>query len=1046
MVIFGCVCSLLINAQAWQDETVFQVNALPAHALYIPHQNSNDVLYKAKSDYFLSLNGEWDFLFFTNPLSVTSEYTSNTLSDKEWETIEVPSNWQMKGYGQAIYTNQKHPFVYDRPKVPNEGNETGLYRKEFTLPKSWKQHAIILHFAGVQSALEVYVNGQKVGYRQGSMTAAEFDITKHLVAGNNVITAKVIRWCDGSYIEDQDFWRLSGIYRDVFLYAQPNHHLWDAKINTVFTNNYRQAYLEIDAQLANIKGKADVSISLFDNNTLVFNKTLDDVDDKFSVKELVKSPKCWSAENPYLYDLKITISSNGLTHYYDQKVGFREVKINSGELLVNGEPVMIKGVNRHEFDAENGRAITKASIEEDIRLIKQYNFNAIRCSHYPNQLYFYELCDKYGIYVMDEANIEAHYSWQYLNESPVLYESWKPAIIDRGLNMYQRSKNYASVIIYSLGNEAGDGPNLMALNDTLKALDVQNRPIHYEGKAIKQPLDIQDVGFFTMVRRAFSALSWSKSLTRYDFNAAMYPSIPRLKEMAEKDEVRPILVCEYAHAMGNSTGHFKEYWDLYESHPRMIGGYIWDWVDQGVLTKNVKGEAYYAYGGDLGDTINDKDFCLNGLVFPDRTPKPALEEVKKVQQWIKLVSYSPSSGVLQLKNTYDFTNLKGYVLKWNVSANGEVIQRNQVVLPSVPANSTFDINIKPDANKLHAKRLYLNYSVELPSATIWADKGHEVASGQVKLQGAEMSKSATNTEYKELQIKKSGTKYVVDANNVQVHFNTANAQSLSWKHKGCDMAIELPRLNLWRAPTSNDIGTSFNPDPRFTFHATQWRDHGLDRLELISSEMKVISQNKEELQLQIHQELKGIKCAFEHTLSYTIKANGEIDVQMKLNVDKPGKGINLPRYGVQMVLPDCYETAQWLGCGPFENYRDRSYAAHWGSYTLPVDELTTPYIKPQENGNRYDVDALRLTNKEGCGFEIQGDAFCFSIHPYSLKNLSNAKHTVDLKNDGFKYLYIDGAQNALGSESFMYNYLDEYILEGNEFELNFTLKSIINTK
>lgn len=1046
LAFLSCLFGQKIMAQTtpdWQNPEVFAKNNLPAHTLFVATLFGENGDISSKQNLMLNLNGVWDFQFLTNPLDAPANFASENFDTHGWKTIKVPSNWQMQGFGRPIYTNQIHPFAANPPTVPNLGNETGLYRRTFEVPDSWDGMDAIIHFAGVQSALELYVNGQYVGYRQGSMTPAEFNITKFLKKGKNMVAAKVIRWSDASYIEDQDFWRLSGIYRDVFLYAQPKNHVWDVTTTMNFNSDYSEVELRVEGKIENYGAGANIKMQLEFQNQTVLTREMELTKPNFQFIEKIQNPKLWTAETPHLYTLKYTVTNAQTACQYRHNIGFRNVEIKNSQLYVNGKAVMIKGVNRHEIHPTDGRAVSKESILEDVMLIKQYNFNAIRTAHYPNQPYFYEVCDQLGIYVMDEANVEAHYLWQYKNQSPVLFPQWEKAIVQRGIDMFERDKNHASVIIWSLGNEAGDGPNMMAMYNEIKKRDKQKRPIHYEGKAMKHPLDMSGIGPFKKVARLFSALAWSNALTRYDFNAAMYPSFDRLKAMAEKDDLkRPILVCEYAHAMGNSTGHFQEYWDLFEQYPQMIGGYIWDWVDQGLEAKDKNDEIYYKYGGDFGDTINDADFCLNGLVFPDRSPKPALHEVKKVQQWLKFTNLNLETGDLTIKNTYDFIDCQGYELVWYYKTGDNVLKSGTITLPAIKPETETTINLDKEGFKPNKNSTYIiNIEVQIPEKTAWADEGHEIAKEQFVFKAEKQDFELDEGSGAEITLEESEGGTTIKGENFSVFFNKEKGTLTNFMANKVPVFNELGEPNLWRAPTSNDLGTEFNPDPRFTFHAHLWKKYGLDNLKttILSASVQKAGASVE---ITVVQQLTGAKSKFDVSSKYVISPEGEIAVKQIVTAKKPKEPF-MPRVGVKVVLPVDYQMIEWTGRGPFENYQDRKTAAFYGKYQKAITDMTTDYIKPQENGNRTDVDQVKLLIANYSGLEVNGDAFNFSVHPYTLETLTNAKHTPDLVKDKNYHLYIDAAQNALGSESFMYNYVEKYILKGSEFTLEFSIKPIV---
>lgn len=1042
-----------VHKQNWQDPEVIGINKLQGNTLLVPfdHTPTFHSTYK-DSPYSLCLSGNWKFKFLTNPLHTPEDFPNKDFNDKGWDLIEVPGNMQLQGYGRPIYTNQLHPFPANPPFVPNDGNETGLYRLRFNIPESWNGHQIILHFAGAQSALDVWINGQYAGYSQGSMTPAEFNISSMLQKGENLIAARVINWSDGSYLEDQDFWRLSGIFRDVFLYALPQNALWDVVTNTTFNDSYTEAGLHLSGTLSNISATQKPSMSLFmldsDGNT-VFETSIDiqKAQDKLSFKhtQKVQNPKLWSAETPHLYQLVFKVETQGQTHYYHQRIGFRDVKIRNGQLFVNGRSITIKGVNRHEHDPYRGRSVSRESMREDIVLMKQNNFNAVRMAHYPSHPYFLDLCDELGLYVMNEANMESHYLWQYRNQSPVLYPLWRDAIVERGVSMVLRDRNHPSVIIWSLGNEAGDGPNMEAMAEAIRALDPAARPIHYESKAMKRPLSFEGAGFFEKLARMSSALKWSKALTRYDFNAAMYPSLDRLRQMAKLDKAeRPILICEYSHAMGNSNGHFKEYWDLFESHPRMIGGYIWDWVDQGLIKHTPDGTPYYAYGGDFGDTPNDKDFCLNGMVFPDRTPKPALAEVKKVQQYIKFRNFEPESGSLTLENTYVFIDMSGFILRWELTANGKSMESGSMELPGISPQTAQQIRIPFQKPALQAgTRYFLNLSIHLKESSPWAQANHLAAMQQFELPWFTAAQAPATQGDNKLSITENSDFFVLSSRDFSFEVEKSSGTIRNWTVLGNTIMKQGPQVNIWRAPTSNDEGTEFNPDPRFSFHAKIWRKYGLQNLTTTKSNTRILSATPEKVVLRTKQVAKGRKSTFKYLITQEIMASGEVTFDYKVEMKKPRKKLILPRVGVVMELPKEMQRVDWLGRGPHENYRDRAYAAHWGHYQASVNDMTTPYIKPQENGNRFDVDKVMVKNQQNQGIEVNGNSFCFSIHPYSLGTLTAATHTPDLKQAPVNFLYIDLFQNALGSENFFYNYHKPYIEKGRSYSLRFSIKPML---
>ena len=1034
----------------WQNPEVFEINKIQPHNISIPFdkQDESGKYYREHSNYYQSLNGDWQFKMTHSPLVEPADYTLPNSDDSQWNTIDVPSNWQLRGYGQPIYTNQVHPFEVNPPIVPTDSNETGYYRTWFKV-EPLKKERLILHFAGVQSACYVYLNGKEVGYSEGSMTPAEFDITEYVTEEKNLLAIKVIRWSDASYLEDQDFWRLSGIYRNVFLYKLPETYLWDYQVETNLDAKYKNALLNVTGLIRTEKdvqaGTPSLFVELTDKERqLVFKEqaqlTPTEGGYRFNFSQQVQSPDLWSPETPHLYSLNFKLESKNSSNWYGERIGFREVEIKDAQVHLNGVSVYFKGVNRHEFDPVNGRCVTEESMIRDIKLMKQHNFNSVRTSHYPDQERWYDLCDEYGLMVMDEANLESHYLWSHKNQSPVLYPEWKEAIVNRGVSMFQSDKNHASILLWSLGNEAGNGPNIQAMYDTIKVMDNSNRPIHYEGKAMWKPMEWSNTkNIFDELAHMLSALRWMTQLNEYDINSAMYPSPKVAKRMAKKDKKRPVIICEYAHAMGNSTGHFKSYWDLFEQYPNLQGGYIWDWVDQGLLQHTDDGEPYFVYGGHFGEKQHDADFCINGIVFPDRTLKPAMEEIKKVQQFIRFYPVDLSAGRIKIENRYHFQSLKGMQVKWELQESGNVLQEGIVAPGDIRPNQAKKLNLPITAYTMKpGKRYFIKLDVQLSKDENWANRGHVVAWEQFEL--------ANNLVVQEtllannVTIKNDQNSIEVTGDDFNIQFSKVDGSLVEWTCKGESLIEKGPKINVWRAPTSNDMGTKFNSDPRFTWHWVQWTKNGLDSLSLSEVQVEKSQLSDSEVLVEVHGILTGKKTRITVNTTYRINGQGEITVTNDL---KANRNLNWPKIGTVIQLPGTYENITWFGKGPHENYDDRSMAAPYGRYNSTIDGLTVPYVKPMENGNRSAVDWLEVTNTAGKGIRIEGNAFNFSAHRYSLKNLCQAKNTIDLKDSGSVWINVDYKQNALGSESFMFNYLDEYVLKGKKFSYTFKMKPLV---
>ncbi len=973
----------------WENPQVFGRNKLPAHAFFIPFQNEESALSfdHSRSDFYQSLNGEWKFHFYPKPADVPQEFYKPGFQDTGWDHIDVPSNWQIEGYGQPIYTNIKHPFEADPPRVPHDNNETGAYRLKFNVPQAWRKKTIILHFAGVQSAFYLWVNGKEVGYSQGSMTPAEFDITRYVRRGENLLAVKVLRWSDGSYLEDQDFWRLSGIYRDVFLYAVPQMSIRDFKVETDLDGDYKNAQLFVNIDLASRKTpQGAVRITLYDKTGEPLFSERVDASQEINFEKMVQNPLKWSAETPNLYVLTLQLydKKNNLVQAVAEKIGFRKVEIVDGRLLVNGAVVMFKGVNRHEIQPDRGRAVTEAIMVEDIKLMKQHNINAVRTSHYPNQTRWYELCDEYGLYVMDEANIESHELWAdkkiYLDDKP----EWQDAFVDRGVSMVHRDKNHPSIIFWSMGNETGYGKAFDVMYNAMKEID-PTRPIHYESRT---PAYIHD-------------------LSKYDIISTMYPSLQAILELMEKDPSRPVIICEYAHAMGNSTGNFKKYWDLFEKFPRLQGGFIWDWVDQGLLKKTDDGRPYFAYGGDYGDTPNDGNFCINGLVNPDRVPQPGLKEVKKVQQFLKVEPVNLLSGQFIIHNLYNFINLDFLTMDWRILENGRIIQSGNVKKVDVPPSAEAPLLLPvhaPDTTSGHEYDLGLSFKLnkDMP----WAEKGYELAWEQFAIagQGTSIKPPAAQSE---IQVTEGAKNIDISGENFELQFSK-DSGTFTLEQNGKTLVRSGVLFNVWRAPTDNDDGGGEK-----SFGA-RWRRAGLDEAEFKPGTVQLEKKENRAL-ITVAGRMALMDGGIDYTIKYTVDGSGRITVDNR--IECTGEVPPLPKVGNQMFLPKSMDKVQWYGRGPHESYWDRKTGARIGIFRAAVEELYFPYVKPQENGNRTDVRRLMIKDLAGDGIKITAQPLVnFSAHHYTLENLTNAEHTVDLKKAGYITLNVDLRQHGLGGD------------------------------
>lgn len=1002
-----------------------------------------------ESNSIFSLNGKWKFHWVKNSADRPTAFYKPEFDVSEWNDINVPGNFEIQGHGVPIYVNTEYEFADTRavitemesptpPQVPHDYNPVGSCRRTFTLPLDWANKQVYLRFSALKGAFYVWINGQEVGMSKGSKTLAEFDITSYLNEGENVLAVQVFRWSDANYLEAQDFWRLTGFDRDVYLFAQPKVRIEDFDVISSLDESYLDGDLDVKINLENKttkKQKVYVGYELKDKDgELILSDQQEEVIDantfnEFRFENKLADMMKWSAENPELYDLTIFSKDKkeNILETVKSQVGFRKVEIKDGLLFVNGEYVLLKGVNLHEHHPVNGHVMDEETILKDLTLMKGCNINAIRTSHYPQSNRFYELCDQYGFYVIDEANIESHgmgYSRSVggsLGNNP----QWIKAHLDRTQRMWERDKNYPCIIIWSLGNEAGNG---ICFYETYSYLKNQNdgRIVQYEG----------------------AGLEWNT-----DVFCPMYPSIEYIEKYAKKDTNRPLIMCEYAHAMGNSLGNLKEYWDMIEKYPALQGGFIWDWVDQGILQHDDEGLPYWTYGGDFGPegTPSDGNFCINGVVFPDRTIHPGYYEVKKVYQHVKFTAENPDEGKLTIKNNYAFLSLKEFQLKWRLEKNGLVQKEGTIVCPDVKAGDEKKIKLYDQLSELESDAEYfLNvYLVKKESEGLYP-AGHIYSSEQFKLDLDETKPILTNIKG-ELQIEENKTSLLVFNDQFSVQFNHEKGQLVSWKSKGQEILNNPVTFNLWRSPIDNDYGNRLDKRCRI------WRDvnsrlivkkHDIEKLD--SSTIRI------RYQFDLPDE-KGHKTVANLTQNYLIQADGSITIQQqmkKLESDLP----ELPRFGLNFIVNQNFNQVKWFGRGPFENYWDRKTAAFVGLYEASVEDLYVPYVRPQENGNRCDVRWAELGNsKTGQAIRMSASAnFDFSMfHQYNsdfespersdgrhkkgvkVKN----RHINDIVKRPFTLINLDKRQMGVGGDnSWGAKTHPEYQLQGDSFSFEVKLK------
>ncbi len=999
IIILGLLVNLsLFSAQSndWENPEIIGINKLLPRATAMVYPDIKSALHSPRegSSFYKSLNGVWKFNWVEKPADRPADFYRNDFDASGWDEITVPSNWQLQGYGTPIYLNHPYPFIKNPPYIQDHFNPVGSYRKEFLFPSQWNGRRIILHFDGVESAFYLWINGRKAGYSQGSRTPAEFDITPYLKDGRNLIAAEVYRWSDGSYLECQDFWRLSGIFRDVYLYAAPKMHIRDFEVITDLDENYRDAVLTVKARIENHSedgASPELEIFLLDaamepvgnqpfykqKSPLISTGEENLITADFSVS----SPLKWSAETPNLYHLLMTLRNRAgqILEVQTCRVGFREVEIRGGQLLVNGKPVLLKGVNRHEHDPVTGHYVSTESMLKDIKLMKQFNINAVRTSHYPDHPTWYDLCDQYGIYLIDEANIESHGMGYHPDVTLGNNPEWKKAHLDRIQRMVERDKNHPSVIIWSMGNEAGDGVNFEAASEWIHQRD-PSRPVHYE-RAERRP--------------------------HVDIVSPMYMRIEGLKEYASEPRTRPLILCEYAHAMGNSVGNLQDYWDVIEAEPQLQGGFIWDWVDQALLKTTSDGREFFAYGGDFGDNWNDGNFLCNGLVQPDRRPNPHYFEVKKVYQYVKVKPLDTASGLFQAHNKHNFINLDYLNISWEMTEDGHTVQEGQVDPIDLPAGGKTELNIpfqKPDPKP--GCEYMLKVSFSLKDQARWASRGTVMAWDQFELPfQAEIDSEVDLNALPALEIEEGEQAVAIHGESFEIRIGRESGALESFVFQA-DPLITRPLLpNFWRAPTDNDEGNSMPA------RQSAWKTAGFDRVVT-----DVIVEQTSPAQAAVIVKTKLPPGGSSQIITYTVYGNGDIlvDNAFETAMDLP----DLPRFGMQMGIPGRFRTMTWYGRGPHESYWDRKTSAAVGLYSGPVSSFIHPYIRPQEVGNRTDVRWGAWTDNEGKGLLVTGRPLLnISAWPFTMMDLERAEHTFELPFRRDLTVNIDFRQMGVGGDN-----------------------------
>ena len=1027
----------------WENPQLTGLNRENPHATLISFPDELTALQAVKenSPNYMSLDGIWKFRFSKTPEVRPYWFFKDDYDIRDWDDTDVPSNWQMKGYDPPVYSNMTYPFKADPPRIPHDGNPVGSYKRSFRIPSDWKDKEIFLHFGAVSSFFYMWVNEKLVGFSKDSKTPAEFDITGYLKKGKNNISVEVYRWSDGSYLEDQDFWRMSGIQRTVFLHARPKTYITDFFAKAGLENNYRDGNLDLEVLLSS---KSDdnsdyqVEASLFDNIQKIYSEqlktSLSGKTNLITFRKKFPDVKRWTAETPFLYTLVITLKDRdgNIKESVSSKTGFRKVEIINSRLLVNGVAIRIKGTNMHEHNDITGHVIDEATVLKDIRVMKSFNINAVRTSHYPQQEFWYEMCDKYGLYLVDEADIESHGIGYDKDVTLADKPEWTAAHLDRMCRMVERDKNHPSVIIWSMGNEAGDGNNFLKGYKWIKGRDA-TRPVQYE--------------------RAEKSTNTTERHT--DIWCPMYSSIEYIEDYAKNEKNdRPLIMCEYAHAMGNSTGNLQDYWDVIEKYPKLQGAFVWDWVDQGILKTNENGEKYWAYGGDFGEEgiTSDGNFNINGLVWPDRTPHPGLYEVKKVYQYIGFEPADLSKGIIRIRNKYDFTNLSKFNFDWEVVSDGAVVESGKLKVPALePWQETM---VSLPLNKIDpapGAEYFLNIRASRSDEWNYVPEDHVYATAQFRLPFKSKPLPASVDNMAILQTRIKDKKLEVRGTDMKIVFDLVKGAMESFEFKGKELLLKGPEPDFWRAPTDNDYGNGMD------LRLAVWKKAG-ERTSVTKADITQPGIGK--VVVTFRYDIKGLKNEKIAGYSTVYTIYGSADILIKNSFAKVNSTIpEFPRMGMQIQLPVEFSNLKWLGRGPHENYSDRWTSADVGLYESTVSDQYVPYIRPQENGYKTDTRWLTLTDDTGSGLLVCGEpVFCFAalhnihddfespgkISEYRKDAKTANTHTINVKPRDLVNLNIDLGQMGVGGDnSWGAMTHSRYRLLENRYEYSFRIHPVV---
>ena len=1012
---------LEIKKEDYENPEIINIGKEANHASFFPYPDVDSALSysRAQSPYVRLLNGKWNFKWYESPVYVPEE----VVSPEFWtdsDTIDVPSNWQLYGYDNAQYINVEYPIPVDPPHVPDE-NPTGVYSRSFVVPESYKDKRIHITFEGVDTAFYLYINGEKVGFSQGAHCHSEFDITDHVHIGENFITVCVLKLAWSTYMEDQDKWRMSGIIRDVYLTAYQPVRVRDIAVNTILDDKYINADLSINAEIKNLSGvnfDGILAFTLIDpNGKTVKQFSLDISSDSEKLMldhcENIEKPYKWNAETPYLYDLTYSLKdkTGNIIECGAVKVGFRSVEIKDQQLFINGRSVKLKGVNRHEVHPDMGLSVPVESMITDIKLMKQYNINTVRTSHYQNDTKFLDLCDEYGLYVVCEADHENH----GLDWSPEKYKimnnpDWEAAYVDRAARMVDLDKNHPGVIIWSLGNESVFGENMKSMIRYIKATDPQKRPVHFERAGYDPEMNVDIVSF-------------------------MYTSFTELEKQAKADDPRPYFMCEYSHAIGNGSGSLAEYWDYIYKYPRLIGGCVWQWADHGLAKIDEKtGERFLAYGGDFGDVKNDGFFHCGGFVNGDRRVQPDLNEYKKVLEPVYTYGFDPEKKTVTVKNRHDFQSLGYLEMKYTVKNNSDIIDEGVCDLPDVAAGEEVSVFIDYNEELLKAvsgEEYWLEVEYTTRKSSLWALKGHSVARSQFRLPQSSTTIIGVPTVLDTVAVKDTVFSLELIGGEFALKFNKQSGIMDSYIYNGVEVIREGLRPYLWRPLTATDMSRNANI----------WKNA---RYNLLRTMLREFSYENNGDRCFVHTKLclaaNGSIPSIECTVNYTVYGNGTVDVD---SVFEPlvENLASLPKIGFQLKLEDKFDYIGWYGKGEHNSYIDKQESAFVGEYHGTVEEQFFPYIKPQAQGNKMDCRWMSISTVRGIGVMFTGKPFInASAYHYTDEQIEQIRHAHELKRGDYTTVNIDTAQCGIGTDSIGPEMLDKFRLYLNEQNKNFSFR------